>query len=609
MLWVALALWAVGPVMRESDQAALLKGAVSLARESENWFRNSSYNYDKQYLSYWVVAGWLRLRGAAGPEGTIEAAVREGNLVAVALSSLALLVLVGSQARWSWGPAVVFGCVLFSPVVAFTGVLLSPNLISAAFLFGLLVVLREGRNGRDESRNPTWSRLVAVGLFSWAATAARQDIVLLMPLLALLAVRDNSLRELCRSRILWALALGCLAALAAGLLISAEHTPLPAAFFSFKTFVTYLVGGLGALLLPLFVFAWKAGRPPGWRGVALAGAVLMPPLFYAFLLYTPRHLFVVALGLFGTVFLRRGWEIWVSLEASRTGRVMLLLALLGTVLPWIVGVRMSGWKSGRVVASSSTLYPTTDGFWPLGAYGWFYSRLAHAAERPVDHNQQVWAAWTGVDPDRIPAGTGKIVSSGLREYGLLSLRWAGRAGTADLDEADYVLFDDRTVAKRQLGVDFQEGPNQRLVTRLLSRGEIREVGFAMGRRILLWTANGREREVLASVSVTLALSAVFGGNDFRVAPWSEVPWSSEELEGRRGAVAARSREALAGVQRILKRQEEAIRQESGYDPLPWWILPVSGLELNKLRAAPGDESLWIAVGMLPEFMDVREYAK
>ncbi|HAT20468.1 MAG TPA: hypothetical protein DCS85_09965, partial [Verrucomicrobiales bacterium] len=61
VVWICLEIWAVGPVMRESDQASLLEGAVQLAVGDKAFSDNDSYNYDKQYFSYWVTAAWLKL--------------------------------------------------------------------------------------------------------------------------------------------------------------------------------------------------------------------------------------------------------------------------------------------------------------------------------------------------------------------------------------------------------------------------------------------------------------------------------------------------------------------------------------------------------------------
>jgi hypothetical protein len=610
VVWVCLEVWAVGPVMRESDQASLLEGAVDLVRGTERWSENPSYNYDKQFLSYWVVAAWLKIRGVLDGDGTVMASVREGNLLAATLFVLALLAAVGSQRKWSGVQVAVLYCVLFSPVLAFSGVFLSPNMISAAFLLTLVVMLRGGAGLGEEDARQSVVRIGLVGVISFAATAARQDIILLMPLLALMTARGDSLRGFFKNPLIWALGVGCLIAVAAGFLMSVNRAVLPTPFFVLPTFVTYIAGGLGAVLLLLLVFAGRLGLSRCLRKFSLAGAMLLPLLFYACVLYTPRHLFLAAMALLVTILFDRGREAWSALVVGRLGRIAVILTVIGTVAPWIVGARMSGWKSGRVVTASSTLYPSTDGFWPLGAYGWYFSRLANAAVDPADHNQQVWAAWTQVDFSQLPPGKGAVLSSGLVSYGTLNLAWAGRERAQNIDEADFVLFDDRTLGKRQRGVNSTEGPNRGRVVDLLKRGNIRVVGSAMGQRILLWTDETRER-LEPGVSVKLALHAYFGGNDFRLARWGSEEWRIDELEGHRGVVAGRAADALQILRNHLEGDREFVKYESDYDENPWWTVSVTAAEIKKLRSLSEatHQELWVAFGTLPAFMDVRKYGK
>jgi hypothetical protein len=389
--------------------------------------------------------------------------------------------------------------------------------------------------------------------------------------------------------------------------LGATHTSLPKPFFVLPTFVTYLVGGLGMLLVLLFCFAGGEAWGRSWRGIMLGLAVILPLLFYACLLYTPRHLFIVALGLLSTVFFPRGWDRWATLGKRRVGRIVLFVALVGTVLPWVVGVRMSSWQGGGPVARSSTLYPTADGFWPLGAYAWFYQRLGQAGERPLDHNQEVWKAWTQVHPSDLPKGKGAVVSSGLVSYGLLAMAWWELPRAESWEDADYVLFDDRTLAKSQRGVDGFDGPNRRWATDLLSGGKVSIVGEAAGRRILLWV-NAPQTAPNPSVSVTMALSSHFGGNDFLLSRPGRVNWTDDQLEGHRGAVVARDPEVLREVKSRLGIAIAPTRLATAYDPEPWWNLSVPGEDLSRLREETTEQTgLWVAVGKLPEFMDVREY--
>ena len=425
VIWVCLELWAVGPVMRESDQAALLEGSVQLALRDESPAENDSYNYDKQFLSYWVVAAWLRVRGSV--EADTEVLTRDGNLLAVALFSIALIGLVATQRRWSLIQVVILACALFCPVIAFSGMFLSPNMISAAFLLAWAALLRDVPRRDDlTGGKASVGRTLLVGITAWAATAARQDAILLMPLLLLLSNSSLPVREWFRDRLIVAAGMGCVFAIVLGYAMSTSHALMPKPFFVPPTFFTYMVGGLGAPLVLLVLFALWMAFQRSWTSLAIAGAVLLPLLFYACVLYTPRHLFLAAMALLLTIFFPAGLDIWKRLVVARTGRALVVLVVIGSILPWIVGVRMSGWKTGRPVLAHATLYPSTDGFWPLGAYGWYFGRLANGDKRPVDHNQRVWAAWSTVKDADLPAGQGAVLSSGLKSFGTFHLAKFGK---------------------------------------------------------------------------------------------------------------------------------------------------------------------------------------
>ncbi|MCS5538532.1 MAG: hypothetical protein NZ804_00960 [Roseibacillus sp.] len=612
VVWICLEIWAVGPVMRESDQASLLEGAVQLAVGDKAFSDNDSYNYDKQYFSYWVTAAWLKLRSPSAEDSMVI--VREGNLLAVTLFALALLSVVGSQRRWSGVQVAVLYGALFTPVLSFSGMFLSPNMISASFLLVLVVMLRpppeRGGDG-EEAAQPSVVRVSLVGLLAWAATAARQDALLLMPLLALFTVREDSLGAFFHDRRVQAMLMGTGFAIVLGLLLSDGFAVLPAPFLVLPTFVAFIGGGLGALLLLLLVFAATLAGGRSLYRCLVAAAVLLPLIFYGCVLYTPRHLFLPALAILLTIFFERGREVWSAIGRRRFGQLAIVLTLLGSMGPWIVGVRMADWRQGAPVTSSATLFPSTDGFWPMGGYGWFFGRLADGAEEAVDHNQRVWAAWSTVNPASLPGGEGVILSSGLVSYGTFHLALFGKDQVRRIEDADFVLFDERTLGKRQRGVNATEGSNRNSLLSLLERGRLQVVGEAHGERILLWTPGRPEAgPPNTGVSIKLALHKYFRGNDFRLIPWRKGDWNTEELQGHRGVIAGRDREPLEQLGRSMRQTGELVKLESPYDQEPWWGLPVTAEKWEKLRTEREDDpgELWVGFGTLPGFMDVRKYA-
>ena len=612
--WICLEIWAVGPVMRESDQASLLEGSLRLIAKDRAVAANDSYNYDKQYLSYWITAAWLKVR-LAGDQRSMEI-VREGNLLTITLFSLALLAAVWTRKRWSGVQVAALYGALFTPVLSFSGVFLSPNMLSASFLLLLAVMLR---NDRGTSERPTSRgaqsrvRVCLVGILAWAATATRQDALLLMPLLALFAAQEESVRATLRDQRIQAMIIGTVFAIILGLLLSEKFAVLPAPFFVLPTFFAFVGGGLGALLLLVIIFAIGLVSKGSFFRAFMALSVLLPLIFYGCVLYTPRHLFLPALAILLTLFSDRGRDCWNSLAQRRWGRLAVLITLLGTALPWVFGVRMAGWKQATVVTSAPTLYPSTDGFWPMGSYAEFLGRLANGAKDPVDHNQRVWGAWSKITPEDLPPGKGAVLSSGLVSYGAFHLALFGREKASSVRDADYVLFDERTLGKRQRGVNATEGSNRSTLLSLLGKGHLRPLGGDMGERVFLWTRGMKptlDRQPDHGVSIKLALHDYFNGNDFMVRPWGEERWKLKELSGHRGVVVARERSALERLAGSLDDLRDLKEYGNSYDPATWWTVPITARQWNSLAegSVPGMKNLWVAFGALPNFMDVGKYA-
>ena len=612
--WICLEIWAVGPVMRESDQASLLEGSLRLIAKDRAVAANDSYNYDKQYLSYWITAAWLKVR-LAGDQRSMEI-VREGNLLTITLFSLALLAAVWARKRWSGVQVAALYGALFTPVLSFSGMFLSPNMLSASFLLLLAVMLRND-SGTSERPTPRGAqsrvRVCLVGILAWAATATRQDALLLMPLLALFAAQEESVRATLRDQRVQAMIIGTVFAIILGLLLSEKFAVLPAPFFVLPTFFAFVGGGLGALLLLVIIFAIGLVSKGSFFRAFMALSVLLPLIFYGCVLYTPRHLFLPALAILLTLFSDRGRDCWNSLAQRRWGRLAVLITLLGTALPWVFGVRMAGWKQATVVTSAPTLYPSTDGFWPMGSYAEFLGRLANGAKDPVDHNQRVWGAWSKITPEDLPPGKGAVLSSGLVSYGAFHLALFGREKASSVRDADYVLFDERTLGKRQRGVNATEGSNRSTLLSLLGKGHLRPLGGDMGERVFLWTRGMKptpDRQPDHGVSIKLALHDYFNGNDFMVRPWGEERWKLKELSGHRGVVVARERSALERLAGSLDDLRDLKEYGNSYDPATWWTVPITAREWNSLAegSVPGMKNLWVAFGVLPNFMDVGKYA-
>ena len=231
----------------------------------------------------------------------------------------------------------------------------------------------------------------------------------------------------------------------------------------------------------------------------------------------------------------------------------------------------------------------------------------------MDHNQRVWGAWSKIAPEDLPPGKGAVLSSGLVSYGAFHLALFGRKKASSVRDADYVLFDERTLGKRQRGVNATEGSNRSTLLSLLGKGHLRPLGGDMGERVFLWTRGMKptlDRQPDHGVSIKLALHDYFNGNDFMVRPWGEERWKLKELSGHRGVVVARERSALERLAGSLDDLRDLKEYGNSYDPATWWTVPITAREWNSLAegSVPGMKNLWVAFGVLPNFMDVGKYA-
>ena len=466
-LFAWLVIWATGDVMRESDQASVIDGAIELARDGQLSGR-SFYNYDRTFLSYWILAPIYKLTGLDATGASLTSIVVVGNYTAAAVLLLGLVtafLVAGPERWWEW---VCWLACLLSPVFLFSAPLLSSNIISAGFLFVLAAVL-SGRSVKKEIGSVSVWADVGAAVLAFLAIAARADAVLLMPLMAFLSVKRLDWRALLSDRRLWLMAMASIMALILGSGLSTAEGADPQTFFNPLLFTSFIALGMNAALLLLLVLlaALVIGgvkQRKLFDGL-IALALLMPLVFYWNLLYTPRHLMTLLLGLLLFVMLPRGRGYLAAWCQCRLGRVMMGLIAIATGLSFFVGLNLSSMKSGKLCSADPTLYPTADGYWPMGANAWFFMRLRDAEHRALDHNQRVWDAWKSVPADDVPDRGNQVKSNGLVSLGELWLRVMGkekwplrveRVGVIDGGKATVTLFDERSLVKMPLHISKKE---------------------------------------------------------------------------------------------------------------------------------------------------------
>lgn len=383
-VFAALSLSALGEWVRKNDQVAILSGAIDLSRgHLQAW--SHYYQYDKCYVLYWLLAGLFKLMPAVSP-------IVLGNAGGCVLFWGALVWFVRSQAKPSVVALLAF-CA--APAVLFNAVYVNSSVCASAFL--LLAVALLNRRSRVA--------LAGAGLALFAATGSRIDIVLLLPFLVWNYMPASFFGvRMFRWKKMWVMVGSVLAALGWGWMQRATPTVMIDPILNVKVLAGYTVFGFGAMVLLYFcavvMCAGAAWRCPRWgrRLFYLGGAValLLPVLFYAGQLHTPRYFFRVCEATLLFFCSRRGRVLFTALGWRKP---MLALTSVGCITPLVLGLNVSELNHPKLTLRNATCVPSGDGYYPMGAYLDFMGRLRRAEHEPIDHNQLVWQAVQSAELD------------------------------------------------------------------------------------------------------------------------------------------------------------------------------------------------------------------
>ena len=369
----AFSLWCTGDLMRKCDQATILAGAYDLAHGRMH-DPSAYYQYDKTYVVYWVCAAVLKIF----PAGSSPIAVTNISLAMMFCSALTVFVV---RFRRTLDPLVLL-CFLTAPAVLLNTLYVNSSVLSSAFLLlSAAFLLQDKKHGG-------W----LAALFFFLSVGSRADAILLLPLLLWLITPFSAIGKFPSgfSNHLKLCAAGVLA-LVAGRMLSSGAGATIDPFFNLKMVAGYTVFGFGAagLLFVLYSFRLIA-QPAEKRGLeklyVFAGlaAFLLPVLFFIPQLHAPRYFW-------------RGCEAVLLLAVSGrlpvwNNRTVKIIIMSAAVLPLVLGVRMPALNRPQPTVLHPTLFPSGDGFYPMGGYAPFLLRLRHAVQQPVDHNQMVWSA-------------------------------------------------------------------------------------------------------------------------------------------------------------------------------------------------------------------------
>lgn len=607
-----------GQTFRESDQASLIDGALQLSQGQPRKGADF-YNYDKQYLSYWLArppgaAALIGKNAPTDPAGVVALAdrlLRWGNLVSgsVALGGFWLLWI--AWLRKPSRPGLIAAVVFFlSPVVLISAAPASSATISAGFL--LTLIAAASLRGKWRLR---LFPLVAP-LLTFAAVAARADAVLCLPLICWASFRGRSWRGFRGRRTFWAMLIAAGIALLLGRWLVAEATTnFYGAFFEPKVLLAYLVFGLGGCglwwLLAVLAIATASRQRMHWMGAIF---LAVPMLFYGWQLFSPRHLMTTALVALAAGFLWKGRAIYRLWRARhpRLLRGAVIAVLAASLLPLVVGLYLPFPQSPRPVFVDATEFPTADGRWPMGATLSFLSRMNHADKSPIDHNQAMWKAALLADfsgcGETVPLS---IMESDMRAYLLLAARLHGREAEVVswqsmlAGEVPCAFVDERSLRVRSSpiihGGDAKTGAkffaDSNLGMELVSPPNAAEV-------IVRVTPEG---VIEPAIAERLAVAVEFGGDEFVAGggQMSSSIWRPGRRDGGKSVVFS-SREPFRVSGRV------ATLREGGR----WWTVRFSGAEVWEIWEEVAGElliegdpeaaenvRLWIAV--LPDYMSRR----
>jgi len=362
----------LGSILHESDQASIFYGASKLAQGEARWIHPGFYEYGNYFFSYWILAaGYILFPNAD--------AVWLGNMISLGVFWVGALFLLSSIRLRTFASQISFFVALISPAILVHVSYFSPIFISSGFLFtGAALLARSPRN-------------FPFSTLCWIlAFGCRMDALLLIPLLAWLSAEKAKFSALISGWKSWCILAGGVLVFWVGKELNAGKELLGYSFFFHpKVYLAYLIfgasGAFGLLLMLLGYLGREGARQSGlnkrffWWG---AGVALMVPFtFYSLLMFTPRHWVLTITAQVLLLSSDKFAAIW------KPRKEFMILLLAGAVFPLWIGIRLPVPTKPRLTIQHPTLFPTTDGRFPMGAVIPFM----FSGER-LDHNQQTWLA-------------------------------------------------------------------------------------------------------------------------------------------------------------------------------------------------------------------------
>jgi hypothetical protein len=381
VVWCAVVIWAVDDAVRHNDQAAYINGGLQIAQGEKLPWHAALFNYDKEFGSYWLIAGVLRILG-------FGAAVLVTNYAQAMAFCLSLGALVYFR-LWRLSLFVILPLAL-CPVLVLSVPFMGTGMISLTFLLLGFAIMRRGNLLRQ-----------CLGcLFIVVAAASRADAVLAVPALILCEISRRNFRGLVTSPFAWTISVCGILPPVLGLLLTPNSSETFLSPALPKVVAAFVIFGLGVMVLALLAWSGLFFLAVGiqktrWRVFYTFRALspLIPFGFYMPQMTSPQQLLLTLACYLFTVSDRRALVAfaWLINPRSLGQKLIRVAILLPVIVPWFVGLKASSLTKIRPTTSFPQDFPTAHGHYPMGAYA-FYLVHGRTHRYILDHNQKIFLA-------------------------------------------------------------------------------------------------------------------------------------------------------------------------------------------------------------------------
>ncbi len=593
---LVLAVSALGPFMRETDQAWLLDGGMGIANGHPEIAR-AEFNFDKQFVSYCLAS--LPFKFLPQPF-TADAAVLAANVLVMLMFWGGLCWLLARSAK-------KLPLALALPVILVPTFLVYSPFYASAFTSVTFVIFLANFLAR---KNWNWSLHLGTFALAFCAVGARADAIFLLPLLAMLHSPQRTFVSVLKAPNTWLMATGGLAAFFAGRALFLDHAvdyaPMP---FRLKIYLGHIAFGLGgaALLLLAALHATLAGlraaRCKLWTAFLWLG-LLLPMGYYSFQLLTPRHCTVGAVSILIFVCAARGRAIFQNYFRRKAFATAIKSALLlAALVPVFVGAKLTDIHHPKLTCTQPTLLPSGAGAFPAGGYLAFALDVRQSGGF-LDHNHAVWAAARDTKFEADAKGDVPYLFTPIESYLKFAIHLQGkvpqRYSLANGDRPPQFFYvESRSLMRFQ----FSWPPEKVSATDFFKNYRLTPATQQNWKGISIFrgetNATGLADDFCAGLRV---LNAEFGRDEFRLEAAASLEKIPADWAGRKVVVASRENFSIKGE----SAQISTVRADEFGSWRVYEFIPQQAGQLIRLQTA-APEKTFIGVSAFPAWMSLQKF--